>query len=327
MRLSGKKGIIIVFSACLAVVAGCALWLSGWSLLPFAKRYIPDYYFHQLHAYHRGYFPEGDRAVFLNGVLIDSITGRGIIGVANAEKIIEYSSMAATEKFGSIGQYGVTEIFGENPKWLTGRSPRKINPAMLFTHSGVPLPNKMNPRADVLIISGEMGDTLYLGSTRYRVVSEDTLNRVIITLANNTFSVNSYRKKGTSSRTVWVYRNGEPVEVLDNAVVDRSSGSGVYFYDDRVTAFSNWVDRTVSAIKKTDPKTGDILDKRLIVANGEVLGKERSVSRIQATDGTIVYLNGVEAWKQYGWKSVRGAIEVTGDPLQAFRPEVQPVDE
>ena len=68
----GKAVYVIALSICLLSVLVFFL-LSAWSLTPFGKRYLPDYYFNQLHGHHKSYVSDGSRLVLLNGVPADSL--------------------------------------------------------------------------------------------------------------------------------------------------------------------------------------------------------------------------------------------------------------
>ncbi len=305
----------------LVLVLGTAGVLSflGWSFWPFGKRHLPDYYFIQLHEHHKNYVPEGKRLVVLNGVPVDSLNEKQRIGIAKATRIIEYSSAKALEQFGEAGRYGATEIIGEEAEWIISDSPiykRRPSPAMLLTHTNVPLPNRMNPGRDAILMAGELTDTLYLGTVRYRHVVLDTIEKVMVT-PSRFFYANAYKRKKVADRQLLVFRYGRQ-EASFNGVELSGSGERAYAYDDRVVDFGRWVDNTVSTVMKRGRKSGKVNDVRLLVVNGKVLKGERTLSRVQATRGTVVYLNGIEAVQKYGMRGCAGAIEVTGNSVRFF---------
>ncbi len=303
------------------VIVGVAgvLWLLGWSFWPFGKRYVPDYYFIQLHEHHKNYFPEGERLVLLNGIPVDSLQEKSRVGVARATRIMEYSSSAAIERFGDVGRYGATEIVGEEVEWIVSdiaTYQQRYNPAMMFTHTGVSLPDRRNPGDAAVLVAGEAADTLYLGATRYRHVVLDTIEKVMVS-AFRMFHVNSYKRKWSPDRPLLIFRYGRQ-EALFVGVNVEGAGEGLYTYDDRVVAFGRWVDNTVSAVMKRRRKTGKVNDSRLVVTNGDVQEQKSPLSRIQATQGTVTYLNGIDGVKMYGWKGYAGAVAVTGNTLKFF---------
>src|SRR5690606_29755548 len=150
---------------------------SGYSIVPLGKRYVANYYFNDLHAHHKYYFPLGKRLIILNGEPVDSIRSRHIVGVAKASHIVEYSSTVAIERFGALAQCGATEIIGTDAEWLISEEPmHRLNwdPAMSFLHNNVELPNRIDPGEDAILACGDAADTLYLGTVRYRYQRRDT---------------------------------------------------------------------------------------------------------------------------------------------------------
>lgn len=302
------------------LIAMGVLWLFGWSFQPFGKRYLPDYYFIQLHEHHKNYFPEGARLVLLNGIPVDSIQEKQRVGVARATRIIEYSSSMAIERFGDAGRYGATEIMGEEAKWIVSDAAefrRSYSPGMFLTHTGASLPNRMKPGHQAIYVVGELIDTLYLGVLRYRHVVQDTVNKLIVIDPSRMFFVNLYKRKEEPEKPLLVFRNGK-LEASFTGVRVEGMGGNPYLYDDRVVAFGRWADNTVSAVMKRRRKTGKIKDGRFVVVNGDALEDEQPLSRIQATRGTVTYLNGIDAVRMYGWKGRAGAVVVTGNSLKFF---------
>lgn len=53
------------------------------------------------------------------------------------------------------------------------------------------------------------------------------------------------------------------------------------------------------------------------MVNGEII-TEKEVSKVYATGGKIVYLNGVNGYYKYGFKAIFGVIEVTGTGVKYF---------
>jgi len=113
--------VVLVLGTIGGVIA--VLQFLGWSVIPFGKRYVANYYFSDLHAHHTNYFPLGKRLIILNGEPVDSIRPRHIVGIAKASRIVEYSSTAAIERFGASAQYGATEIIGTDAEWLISKEP------------------------------------------------------------------------------------------------------------------------------------------------------------------------------------------------------------
>ncbi|MBK1438957.1 hypothetical protein JHJ32_03065 [Parapedobacter sp. ISTM3] len=296
------------------------LWVTGWSLSPFGKRYLPDYYFDQLHAHHKNYVSGGERLVILNGTPVDSLRERQVVGVTKAVKIVEYSSSEASARFGEAGQYGATEIIGKDVEWVVSNAAihrRRFNPDMILMHTGVPLPSKANPGHDAILASGESADTLYLGTTRYRSIRRDTANKIVLA-PSRFFFANRYKRIPVSNRRLLVYRYNRLEATFMDVEVEGNDGVP-YFYDERVVTFSRWVDNTVSAVMNRQQKTGKLInDGRLLAVNGKMLRGER-LTRVQATRGKVIYLNGILATKKYGLKGYAGAVEISGNGLKFFR--------
>lgn len=302
------------------VAAAGFLTFMGWSLFPFGKKYVPDYYFNQLHEHHKNYFPEGKRLILFNGEPVDSIYEKLRVGVAHASRITEYSSVEALKRFGEAGRYGATEIVGEKARWIVSDAlmyRRTYNPAMTFVHSGVPLPDLRNLGHYAVLVASDLADTLYLGVLGYRHVVDDTVNRVIVIDPSHVFFVNGHKRKRTSDRPLFIMRNGRREATLLGVEVEGKGGTPS-FYDERVVDFGRWVDNTVCAVMQRNRRSGKVADNRLLVVNGEVYEGVRPASRVQATQGTVVYRCGTEALRKYGWKGRTGAVEVVGNRLKYF---------
>lgn len=304
----------------LALIAGAVVVLqfSGWSIVPFGKRYVGAYYFRDLHGHHKNYFPLGDRLIILNDTPVDSIREKGIVGVVGASRIVEYSSMVAMKQFGEQARGGATMIFGENARWLISEEENNPywNPAMFLLHSNVPLPNRKNPGSKAILAAGEIADTLYLGTARYRYLAGDTANTVSLA-PTQFFYVNGYKRSNMAERTLFIFRYGKEEAVYTNVQVS-GSGAKAYFYDDRVVAFSNWVDNTVSAVAHRQKQKAEISDARLWIVNGKKMKGSEQFSRIQATSGIVTYLNGIKGVKKYGMSASMGVVMVTGRALKFF---------
>lgn len=318
-RFGNRRVFYVVFTVFVIVGTAVALQFFGWSIVPWGKKYVPDYYFSNLHAHHKSYFPMGERLIILNGEPADSLRLGHVIGVAKATRIVEYSNAAAMERFGPTGRFGATEIVGGDAEWLTSKESTdqpNWNPAMFFMHSNVTLPDRLNPGGDAILVAGSQADTLYLGAIRYRYRQGDTLSTISLT-PSRFFYVNTYKNKSSPDRELHVVRYGKEEAVYSHVDV-KGAGTRAYFHDDRVVAFSRWVDNTVSAIAHRRKQTGKINDARLWMVNGTASDKLRPLSRIQTTSGTVTYLNGIQAVEKYGLKAYAGAVEVVGNALKFF---------
>ncbi len=294
--------------------------LAGWSLFPFGKRYVPDYYFNYLHEHHKNYFPEGKRLILFNGLPVDSLQEKRWVGVAYASRIAEYSTAAALRRYGESGRYGATEITGEDAEWIVSGQPGfrgACNPAMAFVHSGVALPDIRDLGHHAVFVAGESADTLYLGKLGYRQVKEDTVDRIVVMDPSRMFFVNGYKRKPRLDRPLFIMRDGLHADTFFGVEVEGKGGTP-YFYDERVVDFGRWVDNTVSAVMQRHKRSGKVADDRLLVVNGEEYQGERPASRVQATQGVVVYRSGIEALPEYGWKGRSGVVEVAGNKLKYF---------
>lgn len=110
-----RKSLIIVSIFTLAILA---VYLSGWSLLPFGKRYLPDYFFDNVSLGIKGYVRPNERLILLNDSIFYPEEGKYALGVSHASTIVEYGRKKAIEKFGDAGQYGAVEISGNSLRYF-----------------------------------------------------------------------------------------------------------------------------------------------------------------------------------------------------------------
>ena len=133
------------------------------------------------------------------------------------------------KQFGKQARSGATVIFGENARWLISEDENipYWNPAMLFLHSNVQLPNRKNLGSKAILAAGETADTLYLGTARYRYLAGDTTNTISLA-PTPVFYVNGYKRSNMAERALFILRYGKEEAVYTNVQVS-CSGEKAYF--------------------------------------------------------------------------------------------------
>jgi hypothetical protein len=307
MRNNHRKSLIAVSVIILLMLA---VFLSGWSLLPFGKRCLPDYFFDNVSLGIKGYVRPNARLILLNDSIFHPEEGKYALGVSHASSIVEYSRKEAIEKFGDAGLYGAVEITGKKAQIFygnedTSRMNKKM--ALLFVHNTTTVPSRLNLGLDAIHSSGEMEDTLFLGSLRYRLKGDSLL----ILTPNDLYHVNTNKTKKGKSKRLLIYRNGKLDTILNGSVNIEGNiepGSNVYHYNESVATYHKWAANTL---------VGVLDHHRLLSINSKHIMEP--VSRVQATGGSVRYLNGIAAVRKYGLKGLHGAVEISGNSLKYFR--------
>ena len=307
MRNNHRKSLIAVSIIILVVLS---ISLSGWSLVPFGKRYLPDYFFDNVSSGIKGYVRPNDRLILLNDSIFHPEEGKYALGVSHASTIVEYSREKAMEKFGDAGQYGAVEIRGGKAQIFYGREDSvRMNKkmALLLAHNAGSVPSRLNLGLNAIHSTGEIDDTLFLGSLSYRLKG-DTL----LTLTpDNLYYVSNSETKKEKSRRLLIYHYGKLDTILNGRIKIEGNiepGSNVYTYNRGIAIYHKWAANTL---------VGVLGNHHVLTVNGKNI--KESLSRVQATGGSVHYLNGIEAVKKYGIKGLFGAAEISGNSLKYFR--------
>lgn len=307
MRNNHRKSLIAVSIIILVVLS---ISLSGWSLVPFGKRYLPDYFFDNVSSGIKGYVRPNDRLILLNDSIFHPEEGKYALGVSHASTIVEYSREKAMEKFGDAGQYGAVEIRGGKAQIFYGREDSvRMNKkmALLLAHNAGSVPSRLNLGLNAIHSTGEIDDTLFLGSLSYRLKG-DTL----LTLTpDNLYYVSNSETKKEKSRRLLIYHYGKLDTILNGRIKIEGNiepGSNVYTYNRGIAIYHKWAANTL---------VGVLGNHHVLTVNGKNI--KEPLSRVQATGGSVHYLNGIEAVKKYGIKGLFGAAEISGNSLKYFR--------
>lgn len=304
---SHRKSLII---AGILVLAMFAIYLSGWSLLPFGKRYLPDYFFDNVTLGIKGYVQPNERLIFLNDSIFSPEEGKHALGVSHASTIVEYGRKKAVERFGDAGKYGAVEIKGKEAHIFYGdEGAERIDKkrALLFVHNTASIPSPLNLGLDAIHSSGKVEDTLFLGSLRYRLKGDTSL----ILNPNDMYYVNIDLKRKGEDRRLLIYRNGKLDTMLNGSIhieTSNEKGGRLYHYNEGIATYHRWAANTLVGI----------VDHRCLLSiNGKYITEP--ISRVQTTGGVISYLNGIEAVRKYGLKGLYGAVEISGNSLRYFK--------
>ncbi|MEH6305632.1 hypothetical protein RYH73_08255 [Olivibacter sp. CPCC 100613] len=307
MRNNRRKS-LIAFSIIILVVLSISL--SGWSLFPFGKRYLPDYFFDNVSSGIKGYVRPNERLILLNDSIFHPEEGKYALGVNRASTIVEYSRERAMDKFGDTGQHGAVEIRGSKAQIFYGKEDSvRMNKkmALLLAHNTSSVPSPLNLGLNAIHSTGEIDDTLFLGSLAYRLKGDTMLTLT----PDNLYYVSNSEKKKEKSRRLLIYRYGKLDTILNGRIKIEGNiqpGSNLYNYNKSIAIYRKWAANTL---------VGVLGNRHVLTVNGKNI--KEPLNRIQATGGSVRYLNGIEAVKKYGIKGLFGAAEVSGNNLKYFR--------